>query len=203
MLKYARQYYVEVEVVKKIFKSVISLFLAVAVTFLFGTVCFAKSGAELYSESFTAQAGENVSIPVYIKNNPGIMGYKIIVTYDKNVFTPVKVTRGTVLTGGMFNDNIDTSKDNEIFVLWSNTSDSFDDGLLFYVEFKTNPDAKGEQSIGIRSSDEDTFNENWHSVTLKSTSATIDFGEEEPVSIIDRIIAVLKAVWTFIINLFN
>ena len=41
--------------------------------------------ATLYSDAIKAEAGKTIQVPVYIKNNPGIMGYKMTVTYDDQI----------------------------------------------------------------------------------------------------------------------
>ena len=51
----------------------------------------------LYSDEIKAEAGKTVDIPVYIKNNPGIMGAGINVKYDKDAFTPISVKAGKLM----------------------------------------------------------------------------------------------------------
>lgn len=195
---------------KKSIKTVLSVLLVFAVMFSMSVISFAKNTATVYSETFTATAGENIDIPVYIKDNPGLMGYKLTISYDQSVFTPVKVTQGIALKGGIFNDSIDTSKKNEFVVLWSNSSNISDNGLLFTVNFKTNSAAKGEYTITIKYSQNDTFNENWQDVKLSCENAVVDFGgveaEPEPVpapTVWERIINVFKIIINFIVNLFK
>ena len=79
---------------KKTVKRILVCVLAVILSSIACISAFAENVAEIYSESFAVNSGENVTIPVYIKNNPGIMGYKITVEYDENVFVPLSVSRG-------------------------------------------------------------------------------------------------------------
>ena len=189
---------------KKTVKRIVVCVLAVILSSIACISAFAENVAEIYSESFAVNSGENVTIPVYIKNNPGIMGYKITVEYDENVFVPVSISRGDAFSGGMFIDNIDVSHDGSFLVLWSNTSNCFDNGLLFLIEFQTNQNAKGKHVINISSSDDDTFNESWQTVKIKSNSSTIDFGgENTEVSFFQRIVIVIKRIWSVILDFFG
>ncbi len=193
---------------KKTIKTLLSVLLVFVVLVSMSIVSFAKTTATVYSETFTAIAGGNIDIPVYIKDNPGLMGYKFTISYDKSVFTPVKVTQGTAIKGGNFNDSIDTSKKNEFIVLWSSTANVSDDGLLFTVNFKTDSAAKGKYMITIKYSQDDTFNESWQEVKLNCENAVVNFGgtEVEPVpapTVWERIINVFKIIINFIVNLFK
>ena len=195
---------------KKTIKTLLSALIAVAMIVSMSVMSFAKNIATVYSETFTATAGENIDVPVYIKDNPGLMGYKFTISYNKSVFTPVKVTQGTAIKSGNFNDSIDTSKNNEFVVLWSNTANASDNGLLFTVNFKTDSAAKGEYTITIKYSRDDTFNENWQEVKFNCENAVVDFGgvevEPEPVpapTVWERIINIFKIIINFIVNLFK
>lgn len=197
---------------KKIFKALISALLVVIMICTMSVVSSAKTTATVFSETLAVTAGDNIDVPVYIKDNPGLMGYKFIINYDKSVFTPVKVTQGTAVKGGNFNDSIDTSKNNEFVVLWSNTSETKENGLLFTLSFKTSAAEKGKYTISITYSSDDTFNENWQDVKLNCENAVVDFGGAEaepapaPVSeptFWERVVAFFKMVINFIINLFK
>ena len=41
----------------------------------------------IYCDPITAAAGQEISVPVSIKNNKGICGFEIIVTYDASILT--------------------------------------------------------------------------------------------------------------------
>lgn len=178
--------------------------LTVVIMSMFVVVGYAKNDAELLSTTISAQAGENIVVPVNIKNNPGIMGYKIIVNFDNKVFYPVKVTRGSAVSVGMFDNNIGNNISNEIFVLWSSTSNCTENGLLFSVEFKTDANVKGKHTIQVSVSSDDTFNENWQNVNIKSVAVTVDFGGEDVTSnFLNRVLEILKTIWMFIKNVFR
>ena len=64
----------------------------------------------------SAESETIVSVPVYIKNNTGIAGFGLNFTYDGAVLTPKEVVGASgsenVLTEGLLNDTISTSKTN-------------------------------------------------------------------------------------------
>ncbi len=199
---------------KKAFRFLTAALLVFTVFILLSVPAFAASAAEVYSEKITASAGEDITVPVYIKNNPGLMGYKIIISYDNNVFTPVKVAKGDAISGGMFDDSISNTTKDQFFVVWSGTENSSGNGKLFTVTFHTAKDVKGQKTISISYSQDDTFNESWKDVKLNCSGATIDFGgtaepDPDPVnpepkpSFFRRIINFFVKIWNFIKGLFK
>lgn len=134
---------------------------------------FAASTAEIYSDSVKATTDKAVLIPVRIKNNPGIMGFKITAEYDKSVLTSPKVTAGNITKNGIMNDSIGVSSEGRIDVVWSGTQNETADGTLFVISFKA---VKAKNSvIKLSCSQPDTFNEKWEDVELKCTDITVDF----------------------------
>lgn len=88
------------------------------------------------------------TVPVLIENNPGLMGYKIIIRYDKGL-VPVKVTQGEAIKGGNFNDSIETSDNNEFVVVWSNTADKKTNGKLFEIKFNVDSNIANDCEIKV------------------------------------------------------
>lgn len=127
---------------------------------------------KVYADTVTVEAGEQVTIPVKIEKNDGFMGFAIIVTYDEDVFTPVSVSKGTMLTG-MFNDSISTSTDNSFKVVFTGTSDIVSDGVLFNAVFNVSDDASGRYDIELSYSQQDTFKEGWDNAVFKCNAAEI------------------------------
>ncbi len=157
---------------KKITAAIISflLFMSISVT------AFSANTAEVYAETVTAATDKAVLIPVKIKNNPGIMGFKITVTYDKTVLTSPKVTKGDVTSSGMMNDSIGVTPDGTIDVVWSGVQNTVGDGALIILSF-TAVEAK-ETQIKLNYSQPDTFNEAWEDVELKCSDISIVFSEK-------------------------
>ncbi len=114
----------------------------------------------------TANAGAAVSIPVKITGNQGMMGFSLNVGYDAAVFTPVSVSAGTMLAGGMLNDSIATAQPGQFKVVWTGSQDATGDGILFTVVFNVSANAIGAKNIALSYNQADTFNENWDDVVL-------------------------------------
>lgn len=125
------------------------------------------------SNLLTAKSGEIVTIPVQIQSNCGLMGYNIKITYDKNVFTPISVEQGEALSGGFFNDSIETSKINSFNVIWSSSENQSGEGLLFNLLFSVADDAVGDYEIELGYIQADTFNEEWDDVTLDMSNVLV------------------------------
>ncbi len=199
-------------------KKVLSVFLSVILVFSASFNVTALNSADIYGDDIKTAPGSKISIPVYIKNNPGLMGYKIRISYDSSAFTPVAVKQGTTLTGGMF-DNSDFSASKTYFdVVWSNSSEVEANGLLFTVDFNVLPSAGGDYSIKISYSKDDTFNEKWEEVRLNCDTVNVfvdDGSESEPTptprpeptpevtkSFLDKIIDFFRMIIDFLSGLF-
>lgn len=143
---------------------------------LITTTAFAANTAEVYAETVTATTDKAILIPVKIKNNTGIMGFKITVNYDKSVLTSPKVIKGSITKNGMMNDSIGVSPKGTIDVVWSGTQNEIGDGTLFVLSFTA---LKSEDTqIKLSYSQPDTFNEEWEDVELKCSDITIKFADE-------------------------
>ncbi len=127
---------------------------------------------KVYAETVTVEAGEQITVPIKIKNNDGFMGFAVIVTYDENVFTPVSVSKGTMLTG-IINDSIATSADNSFKVVFTGTSDIVSDGILFNAVFNVSDEASGKYDIELSYSEPDTFKEGWENAVFNCTGAEV------------------------------
>ena len=94
----------------------------------------------LYGNAVKAVVGNEVKIPVRIKDNQGVAGLGLKVTYDSNVMTPLKVDKGEVLSGLsnlQFGDTISTStKDGVLECVAFNDSNFSGNGELFILIFQ-------------------------------------------------------------------
>ncbi len=143
-------------------------------------VAFAANTAEVFADNVTAEKGKAVLIPVKITNNPGIMGFKISVTYDKTVLSSPTVTSGSVSKDGLLNDSIGVSPNGTFDVVWSGTENAVGDGTLMILGFKAADTADKETKIGLSFSQPDTFNEAWEDVELKCSEITVNIVSEKP-----------------------
>ena len=128
---------------------------------------------QVYTDEITVEAGDTVTVPIKVRNNTGLVGFCLILKYDQDVFTPKTVRSGELTQSGILDDSIETSKNNTFKIIWSNTEDVTEDGILVNVDFEVSEYARGTQSIDISYSQPDTFNESWEDVALDCTSAQV------------------------------
>lgn len=134
------------------------------------------ANAEVYADPIGASS-EMVSVPLSIRDNPGLMGFKLIVKYDGGVLQPQTVTRGTVTQSGMMNDSIGTSQDGTLLIVWSDTDAVKADGTLAVLTFKASKQT--DTTLTVSYSQPDTFDGGFNDVTLDCKPVEIRFGSEE------------------------
>lgn len=137
------------------------------------------AGAQVYGEKVSAAPGERVEVPVKIQNNPGLMGFKIRVTYPSELSSPM-VKSGTLTGKGLLNDSITNQTSGSFDVVWTGSENAEGDGTLFVLEFKA--DKVGEYEIVFAFSQDDTFNEKWEDVSLDCKSAVVNVSESAGVT---------------------
>ena len=136
---------------------------------------YANDFPTIYSSTIDAQAGSEISVPIYIKNNTGLMGYVMEISYDNRVLTPVSVTRGNIFLNGNFNDDIETTDSDDSFkVIWNDSANNTDNGLLFTITFAVDRKATGTTVVSVDYDESDTFDENYDEVTLSCSDATVN-----------------------------
>jgi len=133
----------------------------------------------IYCDPIEASAGQEISVPVSIKNNKGICGFEIIITYDANVVTPKSVTPSSSISTGNFNDSIDTMQDNSFSVVWSGSSNITTDSELFVITFDINDGANEDVVIQVSYNQENTINEDIDEIDLNCYDITINLQSED------------------------
>lgn len=107
-----------------------------------------------------------VSIPVSVIGNQGMMGFKLNFRYDSSILKPVSASAGKIITDGMSEDNIDTSREGEFSVIWVGNDDLVDDGEMIVIEFIVLEPLVNDTIIELGYSQADTYNSLWEDVTL-------------------------------------
>ena len=143
----------------------------------------AKASYTIYTNTLIqATAGQNISIPVCISDNQGLMGFDISLTYDSSVLTPYvpadseySVISGDVLSGGFLADNFGGKGfvDGVMRVFWADANPTTKDGVLFYLNFAVNTKAMSSTAIQIDFDQSSTFNGNYDDVTLNCSDIDI------------------------------
>lgn len=127
----------------------------------------------VYSESVQGGQGEEITVPIKLSGNKGVMGFKINIAYDKQYLTPLRVKAGSCLAG-VFDHNMDVKETSDFDVMWSGSEEMKEDGVLFEVVFRISDYVRnGSTEIGITYSQEDTFNESYQDVVLDCSSVDI------------------------------
>lgn len=136
----------------------------------------ADEGRTIYSNNLTdVKVGDTLHIPIYLKNNDGILGFKLNFSYDENVFEAVSVDNGAVFSGGL-QDNIDGDATAGNFcVYWAGSESVSLNGIIFYINLKVKSLKTSGSDIGISYSQEDTFDDAFEDVVLNCSSINIAF----------------------------
>lgn len=154
-------------------KKILSIYLSVIILFsaVWGLNIFvyAQEPATVYSNFKEAKAGEQIRVPVSIKNNTDILGWKLSFEYDKAILTPVSVENGDVFVGGL-QDNIEGDMVPGKFNVYWGSSDGEGknyNGVMIYLVFEVSASAIGNARIDISYSQEDTFDNDFNDVYLE------------------------------------
>ncbi len=125
----------------------------------------------LYSESLKAKTGEEITVPIYISGNTGLMGLGVELYYDASVLVPETISGNMAGTIGW---DKGFGEDGSIKILWSHSEEYRSDGLLFAVNFRILPDAAaGESAITVAYLEEDSFNGSYENVQFVCNPAMV------------------------------
>lgn len=157
-------------------KKIICLFLPLLLL-LNVTTAFAASRTEIYSDTVYAMQGDTATVPIKIRNNAGIMGFRLTFTYPDELGSP-EVLRGALLNEGLLNDSITEATKDSFDVVWSNTQNVTGDGTVLLLNFKVSSDAQnGNYKIDVSYNEADTFNEAMQDVVFCCKSVGIVIGK--------------------------
>ncbi|MBQ8944763.1 MAG: hypothetical protein IJ050_09765 [Clostridia bacterium] len=160
---------------KKLFACIISLSLLWMIAF----PTFAVSTARVFADSVQAVPGKTVSIPVKIENNPGLMGFKLTFDYSPKTLSKPKVQKGSVTKNGMMNDSITSQTNGSFDVVWSDSSETAENGVLMILQFEVKENASdGKYDIKCTYSQDDTFNEKLESVHLNVSNINVEISKQ-------------------------
>lgn len=145
----------------------------------FSVSSYAADTAVVYGDAVATQPNSIFFVPVSVKNNTGLMGFKITVKYDPGLLTLPAVTRGTVTETGMLNDSIGASEAGTIDIVWTNDEAVSKDGTLFVVSFNVDNVEAESTVISLSYSQPDTFNEAYEDVVFECKEIPVSFGGKE------------------------
>lgn len=141
---------------------------AIALSALAATgLAFAQDSPTVYSDfTQTAAAGDDVTVPILIKDNTGIMGFMLEFNYDADAVTPISVECGEALSGGLQDNIAGDAQPGSFKVYWAGNENNYANGVLFYINAHIDETAVGNTAIGISYSQSDTFDEDFNDVEL-------------------------------------
>ena len=166
-------------------KKLLSVLLAGLFIFVLNTSAFAAGNAVVFSDEINTTLKEEFVVPVKIKNNSGLMGFKITVNYPDSQISLKNVSSGSLTGSGLFNTSVTDyySVKGSFDVLWSDTQNVNGDGTLFMITFETLGYADyGTYKIDLTFSRDDTFDEKWKDVQLVCNPITFNILDSKSAS---------------------
>lgn len=139
----------------------------------------------VYSDEVYAALKESFTVPIKLKNNEGLMGFKITIKYPEAQIALKDISSGSLTKSGMFNTTVTDyySVKGSFDVIWSDTQNVSEDGTLFMLTFETLGYADyGKYKIDLTYSADDTFNEKWKAVQLDCQSITVNILDSKSAS---------------------
>lgn len=162
--------------IKKHLMLIISLFFSLALA----SGAFASDKMEITAASISANAGEEIEIPVMIKNNPGIIALQLYIEYDEGL-TLKSVTRGTAL--GSLNYTPSGTMDTYPFkILFDGMKNDSSDGTLVTLKFDVAENCNQNLNISVYSKSGEVYDYDLNDidVTFNSGTVAINGGATEP-----------------------
>lgn len=159
-------------------KKIISVLLFTLLILSFNICSFAAEPVSVQADDVTLVQNQEISIPVKIENNSGIMGFKITVEYPVDKIDIKSVSRGDITSKGNFNTNFGIN-DGRFDVLWNNVEESGDNGSLFIITVEPASTSNFNTEIKLSYSQPDTFNEKYEDVIFNCQNIAVNFSVNE------------------------
>ncbi|MBQ9531413.1 MAG: hypothetical protein IJR70_05025 [Eubacterium sp.] len=164
---------------KRLLCFIITIILVLSV----GFYAYADDNYIVNVNDVNTKQGEMITIPVQLKNNKGIMGFRITIKYPNNQLELKDVSSGSITADGLFNTTITDyySVKGKFDVVWSDNAEVKYDGTLFIMTYKVKEVSDdGEYNISVTYSQEDTFNEKFENVKLNCSPIKVNIGKDAP-----------------------
>jgi hypothetical protein len=124
------------------------------------------------SDNIDAQYTSNISVPVKLSSNQGLLCFGFEIEYDDEYLEPISVEQGTIITSGIFSDSIGTKYSNPFRVTWNDTTALSGTGNIFNLNFKANK--SGETIIRISSMKDDTCDSDYNKVSIETIEIKVN-----------------------------
>lgn len=159
-------------------KKIISVLLFTLLILNFNICSFAAEPVSVQADDVTLVQNQEISVPIKIENNSGIMGFKITVEYPVDKIDIKSVSRGDITSKGNFNTNFGIN-DGRFDVLWNNVEESGDNGSLFIITVEPASTSNFNTEIKLSYSQPDTFNEKYEDVIFDCRNIAVSFSVNE------------------------
>lgn len=160
-------------------KKFITIILSLLLIFQCNIIAFAADSVTVSADKISLSQEEITLIPIKIKNNIGIMGFKMTVEYPVDKLDIKSVSRGEITAKGNFNTNLGIN-DGRFDVLWNNIDEIKTDGTLFLISVQAKMEIKKDTEIKLSFSQPDTFNEKYEDVSFDCKNIIISADYVEP-----------------------
>lgn len=135
-----------------------------------------QNAPQIVMQNRSVRAGDKITIDVLIKNNPGVWGMDLTVSYDSSMLTLTNVVNGKVFSASEWTKSV---INNNKYIL-SYEASGFDNvntnGVLATLEFTVNENAKVGSSSEIKTTYNkgDIINSNFEDLNFNTISSKID-----------------------------
>ncbi len=122
-------------------------------------------------------AGEMVTVPVYIEDNPGMATFNLTFEFDDSKLEIVEIENGEILTEGTLTSNLHQEEfaGNVVTAYWSNTDNVIDDGEILKLTFRIKEDVSdGETPIKATYTLGDILNQDYENIALNIKDGIVE-----------------------------
>ena len=134
-----------------------------------------EATTEIQFGDVSAKIGDEVTIPVIIKNNPGLATYRFRVTYDTEALEFISAENGSLATSGTISSTTNSEAGTMTF-LWYSTTNITGDGELALLNFRVTDSARGDYPLTVTYLPEDMLNEDYDTIPYSVINGNISTG---------------------------
>lgn len=157
-------------------KKIAGLLIALITIFSAFSIRAFATNPKITVDDVYGKPGGTVNVDVKISDNPGIVGMRIKLTYDKDVLTLTDVTNGKVFDEALSLFGNDKSAV-PYYMLWDdslNSDNNTKNGRLVRLSFKISENVKVDSAkVNISVDEKSTFNTELNTVLFDSDSAVV------------------------------
>ena len=147
-------------------RHLLALLLAVVLLISIAVPVVGATGtAEIAFGQISGKCGEQVTVPVTIKNNPGIASFRFRIAYDATALTYVSTDKGEALTGGTLSAAYQPD-DQELAITWFDVKNAPENGVILNLVFEITDTASGLYPLTVRYLPADVVNASWQRVSV-------------------------------------